>query len=497
MTQGVMADRETAVIDIGSNSVRLVLFRIEGRALWPVFNEKTMAGLGRGASQTGRLNPDGVESAMRALKRFAILLDAKKVERCHAVATAAVRDCADGPEFAERVKRETGLSIEVLSGEEEGRRSALGVLAGLDGANGIVGDLGGSSVEFARLSGNTAGRSISLALGPLAMGAGDESPETVGPRIEPILATAKGMLEAPGEVFYAVGGAWRAIAYLDMALNNYPLKLLHQYELSADRLMRTCAFAIGQSESSLASIPGVNARRAGTLPYAAELLTKIFKLGQFKSIVFSAHGLREGVLCAHDLALLSRGHPLIAGAEALARMTGPDPAFGRAIDGFLAPVFEQEKPIFGAQRDVILRHAAARLADLGARMHPDHRAELSLMETLYAPFVGVTHKERAFLALAMHHRYAGKKSLGEKHIVRRLLDENEVVGALSLGLALRLAAALSGRSARVLNAFELLREDEDLVLMPNGAMDEQLIVERAQTRFSQLANAMGLNPRLK
>lgn len=485
---------DAAVIDVGSNSVRLVLFRVEGRALWPVFNEKTMAGLGRGAGETGRLNPDGVEAALRTLKRFVALLDAKAVTTRRAVATAAVRDCEDGAAFVERVREETGLEIEVLPGEEEGRRSALGVLAGVGEATGVAGDLGGSSLELARLDGRRVGDAITLPLGPLAVltDAGDR--RVFRPVVDEALERAAPLLEARGDTFYAVGGAWRSFANLAMALSDYPLRLLHQYSLSAAQVSRTADFAVSQSETSLASVQGVASKRAGTLPYAALLLKRIVRRGGFKEVVFSANGLREGVVCAADMRLVTDGDPLLSGAEALARNAAPEPAFGRVLGDWIEPVFSGEPDCFGA-RDRVLRQAAARLADMGARMHPDHRADLSATQTLYAPFGGVTHRERAFLALSVHHRYAGKRTREDACPSRRLLDEAEEGAALKLGLALRLGAALSGRSARVLEAFALERSKSELILKVNPGA-EPLVVERARHRFDQLAAIMELDPRV-
>jgi len=487
--------RDAAVIDVGSNSVRLVLFRVEGRALWPVFNEKTMAGLGRGARETGKLNAEGVETAVRTLKRFAALLDAKDIEARHAVATAAVRDCEDGPDFVARVREETGLEIEILSGEEEGRRSALGVLAGIGEADGLAGDLGGSSLELARLNGRKVGEAVTLPLGPLAVLSGAGDIRAFRPIVDEALEQAAPLLENSGPTFYAVGGAWRAFAQLAMALNDYPLTLLHQYSLSAAQVARTADFAVSQSETSLASVQGVSSKRAGMLGYAALLLRRIVRRGDFKEVVFSANGLREGVVCAKDMRLVTEGDPLVSGAEALARNAAPEPTFGRVLGPWIEPVFEGESDRFGVGRDAVLRASAARLADMGARMHPDHRADLSCTQTLYAPFGGVTHRERAFLALSVHHRYAGKKQREESCPSRRLLDDEEEGAAMKLGLALRLGAAISGRSGRVLQSFALERSKSELVLKVNPGA-ESLVVERARHRFDQLAVALGLDPRV-
>jgi exopolyphosphatase / guanosine-5'-triphosphate,3'-diphosphate pyrophosphatase len=347
------AGRDIAVIDVGSNSVRLVLFRLEGRSLWPVFNEKVMAGLGRGARASGKLNRDGVEAALRALRRFAHLLDAKGVEQRHVVATAAVRDCSDGPDFIALIKAETGLEIEVLSGEEEGRCSALGVLAGMGDAYGLAGDLGGSSLELTPLEGRRAGPAITLPLGPLTVLDGDASDASVRDALDTVLGQAAPQLEMSGPVFYAVGGAWRAFAHLAMALDDYPLRLLHQYALTPAQVARAADFAVTQSETSLANVPGVSSKRAALLPYAALLLRRILKKGRFDRVVFSAYGLREGVVCAQDMRLITEGDPLIAGAEALARQASPEPDFGPTLARWIEPAFEGEPVLFSTGRDAV------------------------------------------------------------------------------------------------------------------------------------------------
>lgn len=491
-----LAGRDIAVIDIGSNSVRLVQYRLEDGALWPVFNEKTMAGLGKGALSRRTLHPEGVRTALVTLRRFASLLDAKGISDRHAVATAAVRECSDGPDFVAEVEAVTGLKIEVLSGEDEGRLSAMGVVAGIGAGHGVVGDLGGSSLELARLTGREVGPVFSLPLGPLSVlnGGSDDSKRIRG-EIDDGLDAATAALDGSGPDFYAVGGAWRSFAHLAMALDRYPLTLLHQYALSAQQVARAADFAMAQSEASLSATPGVSSKRASTLPYAAQLLKRIVKRGKFKRVIFSANGLREGVAFSRSAALEQRHHPLLAGAEAMARHAASDAGFGPALADWLEPVFSVHTPVFDAERDYVLRGAACRLSQLGARMHPDHRAELAATEVLYAPFGGISHPERAFLALAMHHRYAGRKPRPEDCPSRRLLDDTQEEAALQLGYGIRLGSALAGGSAGVLKLFTLTRVDDVLVLgMEKGR--EDLVVERAFSRFEALAGLLGLKAML-
>src|SRR5690349_20613794 len=218
--------RQAAVIDVGSNSVRLVIYRLDGRAIWTVYNEKALAGLGRDLPATGRLSPEGVETAVTALRRFRAVLDGWRAEDVTAAATAAVREAADGPAFLKRVRDETGLTVRVLSGEEEARYGAMGVIAGEPGAEGVVGDLGGSSLELVRLTSQSPDGGATLPLGPFALGA----PRTLDmDRTRRLIdaALAPYSERFATRHFHAVGGAWRNLALFHMELADYPLRVAH------------------------------------------------------------------------------------------------------------------------------------------------------------------------------------------------------------------------------------------------------------------------------
>ena len=489
-------EHDLAVIDIGSNSVRLVHFRMEGRALWPVFNEKTSAGLGRGLGQTGHLNPEGVEAALRALRRFAILLDAKGVSERIALATAAVRDASDGPEFIMRARNEAGIGIAVLSGEDEARLAGMGVIAGAPDATGAAADLGGSSLEIVPVSRGKPGQGITLPLGPLA--APDNlmaSRKDARDWIDTILKPAAPVLKECGDTLYAVGGSWRALAHLAIAEADYPLRVIHQFQLSRLAAKEIAGLASRLSVVSLTGIPGISARRAAMLPYAGLLLKRLMKRGKFNRVVFSAFGVREGAVFDRLPEGVRAVDPLLAGAEAVARPAAPSPGFGRAMAGWLEPVFAQRDTVF-ANRSPLVRAAAARLCDVGARHHPDHRAALARELALYAPFAGVAHAERAYMGLVLHHRYDGKRPPADARVFEHLLDEESRQWAMAYGLGLRFGAALSGRADALLNRFSLSADEKYLILSaPEG--DADLVVERARYRFDQLAESLEREPVVK
>ncbi|HRP09820.1 MAG TPA: Ppx/GppA family phosphatase [Terricaulis sp.] len=487
--------QEAAVIDVGSNSVRLVIYRIDGRAMTPILNEKVMAGLGRDLPKNGFLLEDGVDAALRALRRFSTMVDALGVKDVFPVATAAVREARDGRAFAERVRAETGFKLRILDGAEEARLSALGVSAGAPEANGVVGDLGGASLELIPMNEGRPGAGETFALGPLAL-ARDEGFEyqRVSKQAADILAGAKAIKRKGGD-FYAVGGAWRAIARIDMSFRNHPLGVLHHYEMSRADVLKLADVVRKQSKRSLERLEEAAAKRAESLPYAAAVLERVMLAGQFDRVILSAFGLREGVLVERMSEAALSAHPLIAAAEALAGRWERARAFGPALEQWIAPMFVRQPEIFSARHDRVLRGAAARLADMGGPLHPDQRVEVMFDLILRAPLAAISHEERAFLAAAIHHRYAKAPPRAAPAYVRLLSDERRAAAA-ALGAALRLGGDISGRSRELLEAFEVAVVDERLQLRVKKSA-AHLATETAQRRLDAAAAALGLTAELK
>ncbi len=481
---------ESAVIDVGSNSVRLVVYRVDGRALVPTLNEKVTAALGRNLARTGKLSNGGANAAVRALKRFRALISALGVRDVRAVATAAVREAEDGPAFVRRIAAETGFHLDVLSGAEEARLSALGVLGGAPEAEGVVGDLGGSSLELVQVYKGVAGRGETFALGPLALTSAD------GFDYARIAALADAQLDrmaelgAHGRDLYAVGGAWRAIGRVAMTLAHHPLHVLHHFEMPRTDVLRVVDFVRRQSKRSLAQLEDAAAKRADALPYAATVLERLILKGGFERVIISSFGLREGVLLDRMPASALSVHPLIAGAEALAGPSGRARAFGRALDRWIAPAFDGREPVFTAERDARLRAAAARLADLGAALHPDQRGAIIYDLVVGAPLAAISHAERAFLAAAVHHRYAKQPPLSSEAYTS-LLDPAARAAAVAVGAALRLGADLSGRSEELLGHFSLSVTDGALALRGRSS-EQSLLSDQAGRRLEALGDALGL-----
>lgn len=484
------APTEAAVIDIGSNSVRLVLYRLDGRAIWTVFNEKVLAGLGRDLPRTGRLSAPGVETAMIALRRFAAVLEGVRPAYAFVAATAAVREAADGPDFCSRVAAETGLQVRVLSGEEEAKYAALGVLAGDPSARGVAADMGGSSLELIRIGEDRLRPGVTLPLGPFSLAdAAGFNAARLKSRIATVLKPVSDRFST--ETLQAVGGGWRALAQVHMAQTAYPLRIVHQYAMSASDARDLARLVAHQSSASLDRLPGVSKKRAETLPYSALVLEGLIDRLGLKTIQFSAWGLREGLLFEALDAAGPLEDPLLAGTTALGVRQGVSPHLPAALYAWLANVIAALPPAFGA-RDPVLAEAACRLADLGARLHPDHRLELVFDQVLRAPIAGQTHAERAFLGAAMNARYGGGGGTPQPEVIDRLLDDAARTRARALGLAIRLGCDLSGRSPQLLANAAIRVKGGALRLTASDGYADVLLGEQTRRRAKALAEAMGL-----
>lgn len=491
---GDKAPRDAAVVDIGSNSVRLVIYRLEGRAIWIVFNEKVLAGLGSEIARTGRLSPDGVRQALTALRRFKAVLEAVKPSQLVVAATAAVRDADDGQDFVDRIRAETGFVVRVLSGQDEAKYSALGVLAGAPDADGLVGDLGGSSLELVRINAGQPAAGVTLPLGVFAF-QGRETPDLGRARLHTAQTLEPLGPEFAARTLYAVGGGWRNLALLQMRIAGYPLAILHQYELSAGEALDAARFIARQSKGSLERIEGVSKRRLEMLPYAAIVLEGLIERLSLQTVAISAFGLREGLLFESMPAKIRALDPLIEGCAALGEREGVREDLGPAIETWIRPVFESLDPVFGAREPTLLA-AACRLADMGARLHPDHRADLVFEQVLRAPISGLAHPERAFLAVTMFARHTASSLTLEPQIIGRLLSPERMRRARALGAAIRLGCDLSGKSAKLLGQCRLSRLGDMILLTADNRWADMLLGEQTAKRAATLAGLLELGLKL-
>lgn len=479
------------VVDVGSNSVRLVIF--DGAARSPAFfyNEKIMCGLGAGLSETGKLNPEGRKRALAALTRFQTLGENLGIAPLSVVATAAVREAKDGPEFCAEVQRKTGMEICVIDGAEEARLSAQGVLLGWPGSRGLVCDIGGSSMELAEIDNGDIGKCVTSSLGPLKLRdvKGGKRGRKAHIR-EAVEKLAENMPQRGGQLFL-VGGSWRAIARVDMERLNYPLHVQHEYRMSPKAVRATLRYLEEADHSALRSACGISSSRMALVPYAAEVLGQVVREFKPKDIAISSYGLREGLLYEQMPESLRARDPLLEACRFAEAKDARVPGFGATLFGFVRPLFPTASPA-----RLRLIEAACLLHDVSWRAHPDYRAEICFDNATRANLGGLEHSERVFLGLALLHRYTNRRAGTRFDAMQSLVSEKDLDMAEVLGKAMRLGAMLWIGHAQPMAHFtwQPRKKRLELALSP-AAMP--LFGEVAQARLNSLASSLKASVKLR
>lgn len=479
--RGRIPQGNVAVIDIGSNSIRLVVYDSLDRTPLPVFNEKVLCGLGRGLAESGRLNPDGIGMAKRNIARFTRLLHELNVGRVDVLATAAVRDAEDGAQFVTDLEQMMGREITVLPGEEEARLAAFGVLSGMPEARGVVGDLGGGSLELVGLDAGALKQQVTLPLGPFRVGRKPKS--EIKSAVDEILSELDWLDDFKGRDFYPVGGAWRSIAKVQLASSRHAIKVIHNHVVGTREIRRLVRLIAQQGGTSLAKLPGVSRRRLETLPYAALLMDRLLDRLRPGRVVFSAYGLREGHLFSLLPASVRKIDPLL---HAAAKVDARSESWtsGDEIHAWLSPLFADE-----SAEESRWRRAACLLSDVAAGEHPEYRAEHGFLLALRAPIPGINHAGRAFVATSLFVRYGGKLGSGPTTDVVGMMDERSLVCAQILGTGLRLAHTLTAGATGVLSNASLDLQAGSVTLRL-GEADTELDGEVVRRRLDALARAL-------
>jgi exopolyphosphatase / guanosine-5'-triphosphate,3'-diphosphate pyrophosphatase len=485
-----------AVIDIGSNSVRLVVYEGLTRSPTPIFNEKVLAGLGREVHSTGLLAADAVETALVALRRFRMLCDRIGVGDLWIIATAACREAKNGKSFVASAQRICRARIDVISGKREAELSALGVMCGFHRPDGIVGDLGGGSLELTNVHGHRFDGNITLPLGGLALqDISSKSIKKAQKVVRKALAGAKLLKSGANRNFYAIGGTWRALARLHMWQKGYPLHVMHGYVIPAEEAYEFSGLVHRVNVDTLSQIEVVTDARRPLLAYGALVLEHLIDIAQPKEIVISALGVREGLLYAMLDADERRRDPLLVAAQELNVLRSRSPAHGEELiawtDRFMATTGLDE-----TSEERRLRHAACFLGDIGWRAHPDYRGEQSLNIIANAAFVAIDHPGRTFLALTVFFRHVGLVDEELSPRLRELATTRVLDRARILGAALRVAYLVSASTTGVLPKTPMVVERGRLVLrFKNGLKD--LAGERVFVRLRQLARLIGREPAME
>ena len=480
------------MIDIGSNSVRLVVYATLARNLVAIFNEKNLCGLGRQVQSSGLLAPDAVEEALISLRRFRALCRVMEVAHLDVIATAACRDAANGPDFIARAREICGVDIEILSGPREAALSARGVASGFHNPDGIVGDLGGGSLELADIKASRIGQGVTLRLGGLALqDLAQNSLKRADRIVREELADVPQLAALRDRRFYAVGGTWRALARLHITQSGYPLQVMHGYAIPAAEALEFVRRLRRQASATLLNnIKLVTEARRPLLAYAALVLEHIIRIGQPETVMFSTFGVREGLLhekLAPDEQLKDA---LICAAGELSAQLSRSACHAHELTAWTDRLFEvAEIPETADERR--LRHVACLLSDIGWRVHPDHRGQQTFTMIANGNFGAISHPGRIFVALCAFYRHAG---LGEGKApppaLRQLLPPELIERARLLAAAFRLAHLISASHPGVLPTTDMRCDARKLTLVLEPRLGE-IATDRLAGRLKTLARLIG------
>ncbi|MFL2802438.1 MAG: exopolyphosphatase [Paracoccaceae bacterium] len=481
--------QRTGIVDIGSNTIRLVVFEGPSRSPRYFYNEKVNCELGIGLRRTGYLSAKGQKKAFKAIQRFNTVLKTMNIVEIYFVATSAVRDAKNGKEFIEIIEKKFKIKIYVISGKDEGVLAASGVLLGVPKATGIVCDIGGSSLELAYLENGKIKITQSFELGPLALQdyqkIGKSKREVITKKLSKINKSFPSNINS----LFLVGGCWRAMAKIHMNLTDYPLKVLQGYKVLVNKFDSTIENISNSKTSELLKITSSSEERVKLLPDACKVLKVIYEKFCPKELFFSGYGIREGIFFSQFSDKIRKLNPLLQACSYLEQNRSRYPGFGRTLYEWLLPIFPE---IGNSQKELFL--AACYLHDTIWQAHPDYRSEVCFETVTGANLGGVDHSGRIFLALSLMSRY--KKTdfnkIDKKYLL--LLNAKKIKEAIILGACMRLGAMLSVNIKENLRKTKIYTKENIIYL--KLIKEDNLLGDSVEKRFNHLGNLMNLKSKI-
>lgn len=479
-----------AVIDIGSNSVRLVVYDELKRSPVSIFNEKALCGLAKNMAKSNHLNKKGVVSAKKAIARFVLICKMMHVKKINLFATSAVRDAHDGKQFVDDICKHHNINIEIISGEREAYLAGSGIVSSFVDAKGVVGDLGGGSLELIPVENNQVLNGESHPIGPLRFSLQQYKSNELWDKIKSRLDQSNVLPSLKGKTFYAVGGAFRNIAKLHMHRIKYPLRVVHGYSITREEFLETLRVVSRMPESSLSKFPDLSKKRLEFLPFAAKMMEIVVTKSMPKNIVFSASGVREGYLFDSLSKNKRQDDVLISGCEDMIKRINRNPDYGKEVYDWLIPLFGELK-----DSDKHIVRAACILSEISCFEHTEYRGEMAYRRILDSSLQGLSHKERVFLAAILYSRYCFTVSSKDLGSIYSILSPSRKHVAKIIGNAIRLGKNISGSSLGVLTESTIRTTRTKLILKINDPFSS-LKGETVMKRLTQLSNILDLKPEM-
>jgi len=483
--------KRVAVVDVGSNSVRLVVFDGAARSPAYFYNEKVMCGIGASLTATGKLDIAGKERAIAAITRFVLIAEMMKASKLVSVGTAALREAKDGQEFCQKVAQKTGLKIQIASGVREAKLAAKGVLLASPDAKGIVSDMGGVSMELARVSQQRVGKCVSSRLGPLILDKLNLDSHQLKRHIRQTIEELFQEIKGKKQTLYLVGGSWRALARLNMYRTRYPLSVLNEYRLIPKEINETFDWFKTEQIGTVHHQTQISLDRLKNIDLSWQVLQQLAEVFEPTDIRISTHGIREGLLYERMPKKLRQSDPLIEACLFSEYNSARLPGYGNYLFNFIHPLFEGT-----TQKQKRLIHAVCLLHDVTWRSHPDYRAQICFENATRGNLGGIDHPDRIFIALSLYYRYKNFNSSDPYSTFLTLLNRQDIQLAEKVGKAIRFGAMLIVVAPDSLARLKFKPQKNYLVLrIPK--VHKSIIGEVAQARLKALAKVMECDAEIK
>ena len=487
-----LSKTRVGVIDIGSNSIRLVIYDRLKRVPIPIFNEKIMCALGKGINKTKKLNQLGKKEANKSIVRFVYMAHLMQVKKLFTFATAAVREAKDGKSFIDNLEKELSIKIEVLSGKKEAKLAGLGVLAAIPEASGIIGDMGGGSFELAKVNnGKITEKKVSPLGALILLGISSEGDDLISQTIHSHLNGFNEFQIETVNNFYAVGGGFRNLAKAYISINNYPIKILHNYKIKATDLEYTLNKLINMPHSEINSLENVSEKRSETLKYTAILMKYIIQYMEPKYIIFSVYGVREGILFNNLSKKEQLKDPLISGSIDFISKNKQMIDYANELTEWLEPLFIEEDNNFKR-----LLNSICILSNIARFEHPEYRGEIAFRRFFDSSIIGISHQDRLFIATALYYCYSSNLDESTINISSLFLDETMLTKTKSIGYAIRLAYNITAGSTGIISSINL-KINKPYLNLEFDIITKNLIGEVVEKHLSRLAKNINLNPKVE
>ena len=461
------------VIDIGSNSIRMVIYRRYGRYPLPLFNERVTVKLGEGLDQNEMLSPDKIALALSALRRFSHIMNAMSLERTIVVATAAVRRAKNAAVFTTPAEEIIGVPITVLSAQDEARLVTLGLTANMPHVSCLVADLGGGSLELVLVKEGQVQKSTSLNMGHLSTRTESE--------IGTLLCAVDWLGDVAGATLYGIGGSFRALGSAYVKRSNYPLFLLHRLELNVPTVLDILTSLQGDEPD----LQGIPAGRRDSIGMAADIMAALIRRSGVSQLAISGTSIRDGLVADMDTGFSPKKDPLLSACKEIANHSQRFDGLNDVLIDCLSPIASL-LDIPDPQR---LLKAACLLSDISWNEPSELRGALATDRILALPIFSLSHKERAWLAKVVYHRYIGmKENKPTLPVFNRLLTPAESKGALALGVGLRFALIYCAGIPDYLSAIQFKVTDE-AIYYDVAAHGLPLFDEHSERRLRVFAKA--------